>query len=56
VNYEGSLFSDTARMEIFRRTGGIARAINSLCYRAILNAAIEQKQVIDTADIPQESG
>ena len=55
-NCEGSLFSDTAKMEIFRLTGGIARTIDPLCYRAILNAAIEQKQVIDTVDIPQESG
>lgn len=55
VNYEGSLFSDNAKMEIFRRTGGIARAINSLCYRAILGAAIEQKRVIDTADVPQDA-
>lgn len=35
---------------------GIARAINSLCYRAILAGAIDQKQVIDTADIAQEAG
>lgn len=56
VNYSGSLFSDNAKMEIFRRTGGIARVINSLCYRAILGGAIEQKQVIDTADVPQAAG
>lgn len=56
VNYTGSLFSDNAKMEIFRRTAGIARPINSLCYRAILHAAIEEKQVIDTADIPHEVG
>ncbi len=56
VNYSGSLFSDNDRMEIFRRTGGIARAINSLCYRAILGGAIEQKQIIDTADIPDGAG
>lgn len=56
VSFTGSLFSDNAKMEIFRRTGGIARSINSLCYRAILNATIEAKQIIDTADIPQEVG
>jgi hypothetical protein len=43
-------------MEIFRRTGGIARSINSLCYRAILHDVIEGKQVIDTAHSPQEAG
>ena len=46
------LFSDNAKMEILRRTGGIARAVRSLCCRAILGGAIEQKQVIDTGDIP----
>jgi type II secretory pathway predicted ATPase ExeA len=56
ANYTGSLFSDNAKMEIFHRTGGIARAINSLCYQAIVNGAIERKQVIDTADVPQEVG
>ena len=43
-------------MEIFHRTGGVARAINWLCYQAIVNGAIEQKQIIDTADVPQEPG
>ncbi len=56
VQYTGSLFSDNAKIEIFHRTGGIARAVNSLCYRAILAGAIEQKQVIDAADIPLEVG
>ncbi|MEX2601130.1 MAG: hypothetical protein WD355_05745, partial [Balneolaceae bacterium] len=56
ANYTGSLFSDNAKMEIFHRTAGIARAINSLCYQAIVNGAIERKQIIDTADIPQETG
>lgn len=56
VNYSGSLFSDNAKMEIFQRTGGIPRSINSLCYRAILIGAIEKKHVIDIADIPQDSG
>ncbi|WP_181015534.1 hypothetical protein [Alkalispirochaeta sphaeroplastigenens] len=56
AKYTGSLFSDNAKIEIFHRTGGIARSINSLCYRAILNGAIEKKQIIDTADIPQEPG
>jgi len=56
VKYTGSLFSDNAKIEVFHRTGGIARAVNSLCYRAILAGAIEHKQVIDAADIPQEAG
>lgn len=56
VKYTGSLFSDNAKIEVFHRTAGIARAVNSLCYRAILSGAIEHKQVIDAADIPQQAG
>jgi len=56
ADYTGSLFSENAKMEIFHRTAGIARAINSLCYQAIVNGATERKQIIDTADIPQETG
>jgi len=56
VNYSGSLFSDNVKIETFPRTAGIARAINSLSHRADLGRAIEKKQVIGTADIPQEAG
>lgn len=48
------LFSDSAKMEIFKRTGGIARHINLLCYQAIVTAVIEKRQIIDTLDIPAE--
>ena len=54
VKYTGSLFSDNAKIEILRRTGGSGRAINALCYRAILVGKIDKRQVIDTADIPLE--
>lgn len=44
-------------MEIFHRTGGLAQATDSLRYQAIVNGgAIEQSQIIDTADIPQKAG
>jgi len=46
------LFSDEAKMAIFKRTSGLARHINTLCYQAIVHAAIERKQIIDTEDIP----
>jgi len=49
------LFSDTAKMEIFKRTGGIARHINLLCYQAIVAGVIEKRRIIDTQNIPAES-
>lgn len=48
------LFSDNAKMEIFKRTGGIARQINTLCYKAVLQGVIEQKSIIDKADLPPD--
>jgi len=52
VERQESLFSDAAKMEIFKRTTGIAREVNSLCYQAIVRGAIEEKHLIDTQDIP----
>jgi type II secretory pathway predicted ATPase ExeA len=54
VNRQEKLFSDNAKMEIFKRTNGIARHINALCYKAIVQGAIEKKSIIDTADLPQD--
>lgn len=47
------LFSDSAKMEIFKRSGGIARQINSLCYRAIVNGTISKRDILDTNDLPE---
>ena len=41
-------------MEIFKRTNGIARDVNTLCYQAIVRAAIENKHLVDTQDLPQD--
>ncbi|MBT3275462.1 MAG: AAA family ATPase [Spirochaetales bacterium] len=54
VQRHEQLFSDAAKMEIFKRTGGIARHINTLCYQAIVNGTINDKQIIDTLDLPQD--
>ncbi len=48
------LFSDAAKMEIFRRTNGIARQVNRICYTAIVAGTIEQKTVIDSTDLPAD--
>ena len=54
VQRNEQLFSDAAKMEIFKRTNGIARHINTLCYKAIVNGTINEKQIIDTLDLPQD--
>ncbi len=48
------LFSDNAKMEIFKRTNGIARHVNALCYKAIVQGAIEKRSIIESADLPQD--
>lgn len=55
VERKESLFSDSAKMEIFKRTNGIARDVNRICYQAIVNGAIEEKRLIDTQDLPSDS-
>ena len=55
VHCKEKLFSDAAKMEIFKRTGGIARRINLLCYQAIVAGVIENRKVIDTQNIPPEN-
>lgn len=52
VKREEQLFSDAAKMETFKRTNGIPRHINTLCYQSIVRAAIDEKQIIDSQDLP----
>lgn len=54
VKRKEKLFSDNAKAEIFKRTNGIPRQINTLCYRAIVQGTIEERSIIDTHDLPQE--
>ena len=55
VERREKLFSDAAKMEIFKRTNGIARHINTICYQAIVRGTIDKKQVIDTQDLPEKT-
>jgi type II secretory pathway predicted ATPase ExeA len=55
VQRQEKLFSDAAKMEIFKRTTGIARQVNTLCYQAIVRGAIDEKHIIDTQDIPENT-
>jgi general secretion pathway protein A len=54
VHCTTKLFSEAAKTDIFKRSGGIARTVNTICYQAILRAAIEKNQIIDTANLPPE--
>lgn len=54
VHRNEKLFSDAAKMEIFKRTNGIPRQINRICYNAIVNGAIEKKNLIDSTDLPPD--
>lgn len=55
VERQEKLFSDAAKMEIFKRTTGIARHVNTLCYQAVVRGAIDEKYVIDTQDLPDDT-
>jgi type II secretory pathway predicted ATPase ExeA len=48
------LFSDAAKMEIFKRTNGVARQVNRICYNAIVAGTIEKKNLIDSTDLPPD--
>jgi type II secretory pathway predicted ATPase ExeA len=52
VHRKEKLFSDAAKMEIFKRSNGIARQINRICYNAIITGAIQEKNLIDSSDLP----
>jgi type II secretory pathway predicted ATPase ExeA len=45
------LFSDAAKIEIFKKSEGIPRMVSSYCYQSIVQGAINRKELIDTKDI-----
>jgi general secretion pathway protein A len=49
---ENTIFSDSAKSEIFNRSEGISRQVNKLCYQAILGGAINKCDIIDSKDLP----
>lgn len=55
VHCPEKLFSDAAMMEIFKRTSGMTRHINLLCYQAIVAGVIDKRKIIDTQNIPVEN-
>lgn len=49
---EVSVFSDSAKSEIFKKSEGISRQVNKVCFQAIVNGAIKKKEIIDSIDLP----
>ena len=46
-----SMFSDSAKSEIYNRSEGISRQVNKICYQAIVNGTINRCDVIDSKDL-----
>lgn len=49
-----TVFSDNAKAEVHKKASGIARSINKLCFKALILGAINKKEIIDSADVPNE--
>ncbi len=45
------LFTEAAKADIFKKTGGIARQINTICYNTLLQGAARELDIIDSNDI-----
>ena len=54
VHRKEKLFTDAAKMEIFKRSNGIAREVNRICYKSIVIGATLQKTLIDSVDLPPD--
>ena len=54
VEREEPLFSEDAKAQVFKRTHGIARKINTVCFQAIVQAAIDKRSIIDSQNLPPE--
>jgi general secretion pathway protein A len=47
-----SIFSDSAKSEIYNRSDGISRQVNKICFQALVAGAINKWDIIDSKDIP----
>ena len=48
---QNMLFSEAAKADIFKKTNGVARKINTICYNTLLQGANLELKVIDSNDI-----
>lgn len=48
---KNQLFTEAAKADIFKKTNGIARKINTICYNTLLQGANRELNIIDSNDI-----
>jgi len=48
---ENTLFTEAAKADIFKKTNGVARKINTICYNTLLQGAARELKIIDSNDI-----
>ena len=46
-----SIFADDAKSEIYKRSSGMPRMINTICYKSILYAATNEIKIIDSSNL-----
>lgn len=46
-----ALFSESAKADIFTKTNGVARTINTICLNTLLQGAVNELTIIDSKDI-----
>jgi hypothetical protein len=45
------LFTEAAKADIFKKTTGVARKINTVCYNTLLQGAARELKIIDSNEI-----
>ena len=48
---ENTLFTEAAKADIFKKTTGVARKINAICYNTLLQGALRELKIIDSNEI-----
>ena len=48
---QNQLFTEAAKADIFKKTNGIARKTNTICYNTLLQGAARELEIIDSNDI-----
>ena len=51
LNRPNPIFSDDAKPDIIKKSQGVARVINSLCYNALAHGAINHIAIIDSQNL-----
>ncbi|MDP7131660.1 MAG: hypothetical protein QF437_14285 [Planctomycetota bacterium] len=45
------MFTEAAKADIFKKTTGVARKINTVCYNTLLQGAVRELKIIDSNEI-----